>query len=116
MNEKSGLESQTDLPTTGDLVDHHRDMSVRHARCAQDYLGQLETAGPASRRDNLLNQQIGVHLKLSDVHARLALATANSTPSPTVVNNSVLPPVSDAAFGRMVVRAIAKARREGDLR
>jgi hypothetical protein len=70
--------SDTDIPTTGDLVDHHRDMSVRHARMATRYLEQLENAGPASRRDNLLNQQIGVHLKLADVHARLALATANS--------------------------------------
>jgi hypothetical protein len=68
----------TAIPSAGDLVDHHRDMSVRHGRMATKYLEQLENAGAASRRDNLLNQQIGVHLKLADIHARLALATANS--------------------------------------
>lgn len=68
----------TDIPTAGDKVDAHRDIALLHTRRAQQALHDLQHA---DLRDPVLNQVIGVNLKLADVHARLALAVARSTGS-----------------------------------
>ncbi len=68
----------SDLPTTGDTVDYHRGLAQGYATRADACLKRLETMPEADRRGALINQQIGVNLKLADVHARLALAVARS--------------------------------------
>lgn len=70
---------QTDIPSTGDQVDLHRDLAVDHATRAVTALTELENTAIQDRRGTLLNQQIGVHVKLAGVHADLALAVAQSS-------------------------------------
>lgn len=66
-----------EILTAADKVDYHREEAMAHADKVEGYLEALYVTPRADRRDTLLNQQIGVHLKLADVHARLAVAVSS---------------------------------------
>ncbi len=67
----------TDTPVA-DKVETHRDLSMLHARTAQNALHDLQQLDSGGNRHSVLNQVIGVNLKLADVHARLAVAVSQS--------------------------------------
>jgi hypothetical protein len=56
-------------------VDYHRDVAMVHADEVMRLSRRVTGSGNADRG---LNQLIGLHLKLADVHARLAVAVSQS--------------------------------------
>jgi hypothetical protein len=64
-------------PSVGDLVDLHAGLAAGHAARAVNALKALEETGPDASR-SVLNQRIGVNLKVAGIHATLALAIAKS--------------------------------------
>ncbi len=71
----TAIDTHTDIPTAGDKVDYHRDEAMHHAERVERLAEKIGTAATPERG---LNQLIGLHLKLADIHARLAVAVAQS--------------------------------------
>ena len=66
----------TDLPTTGDMIDSHREQAMALAERSENLAKALEVVPLNSEQYRRIDKQLGVSLKIASIHAHLALAVA----------------------------------------